>query len=223
MRKTWDSSKTESTWRFSSRASPRRVPNGFSITTRTSALFVAVEPVLAQLADDHREELRRRREVEDAVEDDPGLLVELVELVLEALVDAGVVERARDVAHALEQRVEHLSSGLRREYLLDRLARHPAEVVVRDVRARHPDQVEALGQRALVREVVERRQQLAVGEVARGAEDHQRRRVDRQPLEPLDEGVLLLSTASGYSACGWPGPRSAASRRGRRTGCAARR
>ena len=37
MRKTWVSSSTSSTSLFSSRASFRFVPNGFSITTRTSA------------------------------------------------------------------------------------------------------------------------------------------------------------------------------------------
>ena len=36
-----------------------------------------------------------------------------------------------------------------------------------------------------------RRQQLAVGQVAGGAEDDQRRRVDREALEPLDQRVLL--------------------------------
>ena len=37
MRKTWRSSKTDSTISLSSRASARRVPNGFSMITRTSA------------------------------------------------------------------------------------------------------------------------------------------------------------------------------------------
>jgi uncharacterized protein involved in type VI secretion and phage assembly len=40
-----------------------------------------------------------------------------------------------------------------------------------------------------VGEVVERRQQLAPGEVAGGAEDDQRRRVDRQALEAVGQGI----------------------------------
>ena len=69
-------------------------------------------------------------------------------------------------------------------------------------RARDADQVEALGQRALVREVVDRRQQLALREVAGAAEDDERRRVDRQPLEPLDERVLARPRSpSAYSSC----------------------
>ena len=42
--------------------------------------LVPVEAVLAQLADDHGEELRRRRQIEDAVERDPGLIVEAAQL-----------------------------------------------------------------------------------------------------------------------------------------------
>ena len=66
-------------------------------------------------------------------------------------------------------------------------------------RARRADQVEALGQRALVREVVDRRQQLALGQVARAAEDDERRRVDGQPLEPLDERVLAARVTVAIS------------------------
>ena len=84
------------------------------------------------------------------------------------------------------------ASGARREYAaIDSLCL--AELVVGLLAPRDADQVEALGQRALVREVVERGQQLAVREVARGAEDDQRRRRDREPLEPLDERVLADS------------------------------
>ena len=151
-----------------------------------------VEVVLAECVDDHREELGGRRQVEDAVEDDPGLIVVLADRLAQRLVDRGVVEDARDVLGPLEQRVEHL--GLRRcsRVLLDGLLHLHPEVLVRLLRARDPDQVEPLGQRPLVGQVVERGQQLAVREVARGAEDRQRRRMDGQPFQPLDEGVLLL-------------------------------
>ena len=44
MRKTWDSSSTASTCWLSARASSRRVPNGFSITTRTSAPGMVSSP-----------------------------------------------------------------------------------------------------------------------------------------------------------------------------------
>src|ERR1700677_2775184 len=60
--------------------------------------------------------------------------------------------------------------------------------------------MEALGQRALVREVVERGQQFALGQVARGAEDDERRRGDRQALQPFDERVLRLGLGLALNA-----------------------
>ena len=48
MRNTWRSAKTDSTWRLSSRASASDVPNGFSITTRTSAPARPWSPLLAR-------------------------------------------------------------------------------------------------------------------------------------------------------------------------------
>jgi hypothetical protein len=67
------------------------------------------------------------------------------------------------------------------------------------------DEVEALGQRPVVREVVERGQQLAVGQVARGPEDDQGRRVDGLTLEALDERVRgLLDRAHDSRRTAWP-------------------
>ncbi len=55
-----------------------------------------------------------------------------------------------------------------------------------------------------MREVVDRRQQLPVGEVAGAAEYDERGWMDREALEPLDKRVLLLGDRHGaYSACGW--------------------
>ena len=53
-----------------------------------------------------------------------------------------------------------------------------------------------------MREVVDRRQELAVRQVPGRAEDHERRRMDRQALESLDERVLLGDRHRPYSACG---------------------
>jgi hypothetical protein len=173
--------------------------------------LVAIELALAELADDDREERRRGREVEAAVHPLAGVVVELVQGAGERLVHARLVERAGDVADLLEQLLEHRLVGLAPRELLDRLLGHVAELLVGHLRARHANEVEALGQRALVREVVDRRQQLAVREVARGSEDDQRRGVDRQALEPLDEGVLGAD-GSGDSAHSSPLSRSVSSR-----------
>src|SRR5206468_10341330 len=75
--------------------------------------------------------------------------------------------------------------------LLDRRARLALVLLVRQVRARDADEVEALGQRALVGHVVDGGQQLAPREVAGRAEDRHRRGADRQALEARGQRVLL--------------------------------
>ena len=102
---------------------------------------------------------------------------------------------------SLEQALEHVRVGPPAREPLDRLARDRPEVLVGLLAARDADQLEALGQRPLVREVVERRQQLAVREVAGAAEDHEDGRMDRQPLETLDERVLLETAGSSTLPC----------------------
>ena len=96
------------------------------------------------------------------------------------------------LSKALDEPLEHLLIRLAAGELVDRVARHVAVVLVRDVGTRDRDEVEALGQRPLVGEVVDRRQQLALREIAGAAEYHQGRGMNRKPLEALDERVLLL-------------------------------
>src|SRR5215216_6204166 len=154
---------------------------------------------------DRLEELRGDRQVEDPIEREPGLVVLLLCDLTHLLEEVRVVERSRDITGARQQRVEHGVVGRPPRELLDRVMCLLAELVVRPAGTGAADQVEALGQRALVRQVVDRRHQLALGQVARRAEDDQRRRVDGQPLEPLDERVLgcLLGGSDGrhHSAC----------------------
>ena len=153
----------------------------------------------------------------------PGLLVELLERLAELLVD----RRRRRTCPArsatlLEQRVQHLLVGLAARELLI-ASRASSRNSSSHLAARAADQVEALRQRALVGEVVDGGQQLALREVAACAEDHQRRRVDGQALEPLDERVLADAPASCAVAISRLRPAPCARPRGRRTGCAARR
>ena len=82
--------------------------------------------------------------------------------------------------------------GLRRENRSIDSSRELAELVAGLLAPRHADQLEALGERPLVGQVVERRQQLPVGEVAGGPEHHQDRRTNGKPLETLDERILNL-------------------------------
>ena len=57
--------------------------------------------------------------------------------------------------------------------------------------------LEAFGQLAFVGEVVQAGQQLAVSEVPGGAEDHERRGMNRQPLQTFDQWILGLFPADG--------------------------
>jgi hypothetical protein len=179
--------------------------------------LVVVEPVGLERLGDDREVLRRRRQVVDAVEREARLLVQRVARRADLRVPLRVVERVTDVGHPLDQPVEHRLGGLAARELGDRLARLPTELVVRQLAARDADQVEALGQRPLVGQVVEGGQELAAREVARGAEDDQRGRRNGEPLEALDQRVL------GGDHCHLSRPLPPARPRGRRTGCAARR
>ena len=149
---------------------------------------VGGEAVLPESGDDQREEVGGGRQVEGAVERFSGLAVELGEHLLELGVDGLLVEFAGDVFDVLEEAPQHVLVGRAPREAADRLLALLAVVLVRFVFARDADEVEALGQRALVREVVERGQQFALGEVAGGAEEHERRRRDGQALSPSTSG-----------------------------------
>jgi hypothetical protein len=147
---------------------------------------------LAERVDDDREEVGRRREVEGARHVLTCALVELRERLAQTAVAGHVVEGELDIAELLEQAVEHAWIRRRAAEGADRLTRDVAVLVVAHRAARDADQVEALRQRAFVREVVDRREQLASREVAGSAEDHEVRRAHGQALEPMGERVVEL-------------------------------
>ncbi len=148
------------------------------------------QPAAAQLTDDHREEARRRGQVERAVQPLPGLLVEAVQHRAQLRIDTGIVEHARHVLDVLEQSRQHVVVGRAPGERANGLLALGAILLVGFLPARDPHQVKALGQGALVREVVQRWQQFALGQVARRAEDHEHGRRNRQPLQAGDEGIL---------------------------------
>src|SRR5581483_2811835 len=170
-------------------------------------VLVVGELAVAELADDHGEERRRGREVERAVQRLARFLLERAELLAQRVVDGVFVERAGDVAHVLEQPPEHGGVGLAPREALDRFLALLAVVLVRLFFARDADEVEALGQRSVVGEVVERRQQFAPREIAGRAEDHQRGGRDRLALEARRQRVL------GLRALGRPSRRYSHQRR----------
>jgi hypothetical protein len=133
---------------------------------------------LADLVDDHREERWRRRQMEDAVQRPARLLVEGPQHAGTPVVEVGAVERACHVSGVREQCHEHRVVGRAPRVSADRGGRHRSELLVGHLAARDADEVEALGQRALVGEVVERGEERAVGEVARRADYREVRRGD---------------------------------------------
>ena len=125
----------------------------------------------AEVFDDAGEELRGRGEIEEAITADVLFLVDAVELGLEAGIVGGVVEVEREVADLLDEAIQPGIAGIDVAELEDAFA-HVGRKFIAQRAARHPDDGECCGQQAGLLQVEERRQQFALGQVARGAEDH---------------------------------------------------
>ena len=205
---------------------PAPVVAVFAGHTRRAAL---VQPGFAEALDDHREQARRRGQVEDAVA--AGVLgrVEAVEGVAQAPVAFGIVELALHVAHG----AQHVVAGARlgragAEEAVDRVARQPAHVLPGQRLAAVADQREAERQDVVAGQVVQGRDELAAGEVAGDAEQHDgaglgtvldvEGRFDRTGARRLAQRGALFVVADGVhrQSAIW------SSRHGRRTRCAAR-
>ena len=170
---------------------------------------------LADLLDERRDRARRHGEVVEAVASGAALLVEL-----RRRGRAGGPRpprrRTRSRCSASPRRA---APRRRRGTGRARAASPPPPSAARksssvSSRARDADDRELLGQQLPVGERVERGDQLALRQVARGAEDHEDARVRRPPeLEPFEERVLSAVRDASF----------ALARRGRRTRCGARR
>ncbi len=120
------------------------------------------------------------RQVEDAVAGHATLAPNLVEPLLEALVPVELRELRLAVVQALRKCLPEggYDRALARE-TVDRVERLRAKLVVSKRPARDADNRELRRQGVLQGEIVERRQQLAVREVASGAEDDHDARINR--------------------------------------------
>ena len=122
--------------------------------------------------DDHREELRRCGQVVDPVSLGSDLGVDLLEEIAERREVRVVVESTDVVAqHRSERRPVMLVDWCAR-MALDRGMAEVAVLIVGHLRAGIPHERKPRRQETPAAEVVDRRQQLALGEVTRGAEDH---------------------------------------------------
>ena len=146
----------------------------------------------AEPVDDHGKELRRGRQVEDAVAVGSPLPIHPLQLRGQPAVARLVVERHPDVGDPVGQAlpdgaIDWLAPG----ELLHRLLHVGAELVFRQRRIGDADHAEAGRQIAIERQVVERWHQLACGQVPGRAEDHHRRRVrGARQDEPVAKHVL---------------------------------
>jgi hypothetical protein len=125
------------------------------------------ETVGADLLDRAFGRLRRQREIEEQLGVGVELLPSPLDLLgerVEAVADAGEAER-------LGEPVQRLGLGRIAAGLVDRLTGELAELLLTDRPAGGADDAEALRHQPTLREVEHPRQQLALGEVAGGAEE----------------------------------------------------
>ncbi len=109
------------------------------------------------------------------------------------------------VAHPIGQLVPDLLPERIAGVVFDSAPHRLAEAVVRPIRPRDADDGELLGKKPAEGERVERRHQLALGQVARGAEDHERARrrppPQRQPFEQRIELFDRGAHSADFTAC----------------------
>ena len=148
---------------------------------------------LAHLDDDRLDRRGRHGQVVDAVGGRAELLVELVQALHDVLLAALVGEVGRHVADRLGELVPDVLAELVARVVLDRLLHLLPELLVAHLGARNADDAELRRQQVAERERVERREELALRQVAGGAEDRQRARLRRAPsAQPLLERVRRL-------------------------------
>ena len=181
MRKTWRSSNDRSIAAFSSRALGEVVAERLLDQQPRRRIGAAAEAGLAQPARGVGEEGGRDREVEEPLRGLAVLAVALVEARGERREQLRRAERAGDDADARLERVPQALVERAARVRADRLVRVPTERRLVVAAAHDREQAEALRQPAVGEQVVDRGQQLARGEVAGRAEQHERRG-RRQPL-----------------------------------------
>jgi hypothetical protein len=125
-----------------------------------------------EVLDDGGEDGRRGRDVEEALQRLADLPFEAGDALAEAVEGGLLVVAAAHVEGARGEPVPDVGRGHAAGELLDRTGGDLLEFGVGDRLATEADEVEIRRQQAVVREVVDRGDELAGGEVAGGAEDH---------------------------------------------------
>ncbi len=153
----------------------------------------ARSPASPECVDKSADRIGRNREVVDAVLLRPALLVELVQRLCELVFLRVVREVHRQVAHPVGERLPHVVPELVAPVLLHRLLHLRDPGLGRLLAARDADDRELRRQEAAEGQRVKRREELALRQVARGAEDDEHARLGRpHHAQALEERVLLL-------------------------------
>ena len=135
-----------------------------------------VEAGPAELAGDDREELRRRGEVEKNVAPGAGSPPGMVQVPGKYRIGIAVFELAADVGYPLCKArpagADFLAPGLEPRVLHDPLVEQIPKGAVAQIRQGKTDHVRLRMEEPLAGEAVQGRHELAGGQIARGAEDH---------------------------------------------------
>jgi hypothetical protein len=119
--------------------------------------------------------------------------VDLAETGVDSLIEGGIVELAVEIEHARGERGRHLVLGcIDADEFPKAVAKLLPERLVIQTAPRNPEDGEAGRKPIAARQVVDRWQQLASGQVSGGAEDDERARLRGAPhLQPLEQRVLV--------------------------------
>ena len=164
MRKICSSVKCRCSSAFRSCALARSVPNGFStITPAPPRLGSPSEARAVESFDDGAVDARRNREVEEH-----AFAADLLQPPGEPRVQLGIVHLPRHEVHLRLQRAHDLvAAGVHLRELAQAVVELLPELLVGRVGPRDADDRESRRQTLAARQAVERRQQLAPGQVAR--------------------------------------------------------
>ena len=148
--------------------------------------------------------LRRHRQIEQPVALRPILLVEIGKKRLQLLEALIVIEVGREVLHAIHERLQRGVAAIHAAALQDAFL-HVRRERRREIAPRHAHDGELLRQQMLLLQVKQRRQQLALGQIARRTKDHHDARLRNSLfLQPAIELLALRAATVQLPLPWWP-------------------
>ncbi len=143
------------------------------------AMFFGNQICRPQLLDDGGEKVGSRSQVIKIVAARAVLLVDVSQNAAQLFINLRIVEIARDVVNPAREPMPQVRIDLGGGKIADLLADHVAKLLAVHLIASHAHQRKFLRKQIILGEIVERRDQLALGQVARSAEYHHHARIGR--------------------------------------------